>query len=207
MDAEETSAGKQIPLGKVVALIVLQGALFTSIGAGLWYVSGRRLGEFISFDPREILWGVGFGAVLVAMAAALFHGFPRMSDRLVRLQADTYAVLGPRLGWSAIVAISLAAGIGEEALLRGGLQTLLADYFGAVGAIAVASAAFAALHLAKPLITALLLAIGVIFGVVYWQTGSLLTVMIAHALYDIWALRYLHREFVRLGLVPAAEPG
>lgn len=207
MAVEETSAGKPIPLGKIVALITLQGALFTAIGAGLWYVSGRPLGDFVSFAPRAIVSGLGFGAILVAVAAGLFHGFPRMSGRLVRLQADTYAVLGPRLGWGAIVAISLAAGIGEEALLRGGLQTLLADYLGPVGAIAVASAAFAALHLAKPLITALLLVIGVMFGVVYWQTGSLLTVMIAHALYDIWALRYLHREFVRLGLVPAAEPG
>ena len=34
-----------------------------------------------------------------------------------------------------------------------------------------------------------------------WLTDSLLRVMITHTLYDIWALRYLHREFVRLGLV------
>lgn len=205
--AADEKADRPIPLGKIVALILLQGAFFTAIGAGLWHWSGRELAAFVTFDPKEVLWGIGFGLVLIAMAATLFHGFPRISDRLVRLQADSYAFFGPRLGWGAIVAISFAAGVGEEALLRGGLQTLLADYLGPVGAIAVASAAFAALHLAKPLITALLLVIGVMFGVVYWQTGSLLTVMIAHALYDIWALRYLHRAFVRLGLVQAPQPG
>lgn len=42
--------------------------------------------------------------------------------------------------------------------------------------------------------------IGIIFGVVYWQTGNLLTAIIAHVPYDIWALRYLNREMHRLGL-------
>ena len=47
--------------------------------------------------------------------------------------------------------------------------------------------------------------VGATFGAVYWLTGSLLAVMIGHALYDIWALKYLHGEFVRLGLVCDAE--
>ncbi|WP_133365242.1 CPBP family intramembrane glutamic endopeptidase [Qipengyuania sediminis] len=210
MDADADAGAQSTPpppLVKIVALILLQGAVFTALGAGLWAWSGRPVDAFVTITLREVAWGLALGAGFIALAAALFYGFPRVSVRLVHLQRDTYAFLGPKLGWVAIVLISLAAGIGEEALLRGGLQTALNDWLGPWGAIAVASAAFAVLHLAKPLITVLLFAIGVIFGVVYWQTGSLLTVMIGHAVYDVWALRYLHREFVRLGLVEAEPPG
>ena len=122
------------------------------------------------------------------------------------MQAETYAFLGPKLGMPAIVFISLCAGVGEEALFRGGLQTFLGDYLGAPLAIVLSSAVFAAIHLGKPVITLLLLVVGLIFGTVFWLTGSLLAVTIGHALYDIWALRYLHCEFLRLGLVGEPAP-
>lgn len=186
--------------GGTLALLAMQGVLFVLAGAGLWLWSGRAVGDFVSFSLGEAMVGLGFGAALIVLAAALFHGFPKTGEHLVRLQSETHRFLGAHLGWPAIVLISLVAGISEEAAMRGGLQTLLGDHIGPVGAIAIASALFAALHLAKPLITALLLAIGMLFGVVYWHTGSLLAVMIAHVVYDIWALRYLNREMHRLGL-------
>ena len=150
--------------------------------------------------------GFGFGALLILTAAMVFRGFKGLSDQLVRLQSETYRFLGGDLGWPAIVAISLIAGISEEVSLRGGLQTLLGDHVGAPAAIVIASALFAALHLTKPLITMLLFGIGLIFGAVYWYTGSLLGVIIAHVLYDIWALRYLTREMHRLGLFDEPAP-
>ncbi len=195
-----SGGGDPIPPRQAVALLAMQGALFTAAGAGLWHLSGRRLGDMLSFSWLEIAIGLGFGAVLILTAAALFHGFPRMSEHLVRLQSETYRFLGRDLGWPAIIAISLVAGISEEVSLRAGLQTLLGDHLGTPVAILIASALFAALHLAKPLITALLFVIGLVFGAVYWQTGSLLVVIVAHVVYDIWALRYLNREMHRLGL-------
>ena len=59
--------------------------------------------------------------------------------------------------------------------------------------------------LAAALIGAIILVVGVIMGLVYWWTGSLLTVMIGHALYDVWALRRLHLEFIRLGYAPVTD--
>lgn len=192
------------PRGAIV-LLAMQGLLFTAAGVGLWHLSGRIVGGFVSFSFAEAGMGVAFGAILILTAAALFRRFPRASEHLVRLQSDTYRFLGPNLGWPAVVFISLVAGVSEEAALRGGLQTLLGDHVGADAAIVFASALFAALHLAKPLITALLFVIGLVFGLVYWQTGSLLAVIIAHVLYDIWALRYLNREMHRLGLFEETE--
>lgn len=183
-----------------LALLAGQALLMTAAGVGLWLLSGRSLDGFITFSWAQTATGIVFAAALIAVAATLFRAFPETSERLIRLQSDTYRFLGPQLSWPAIVAISLCAGISEEAALRAGLQTLLGDSLGPVAAIAVSSAVFAALHLAKPVITGLLFGIGILFGAVYWQTGSLLAVMIAHVLYDVWALRHLNREMHRLGL-------
>lgn len=202
------SAKPPITPARAIALLLMQAALFTALGIGLWRWSGRAVEDFISWSFGEVALGLGFGAALILIAATLFHGFPRISEQLVRLQSDTYRFLGPNLGWPAIVLISLGAGISEEAALRAGFQTLLGDHVGPAAAIAIASSVFAALHLAKPVITGLLLVIGLLFGVVFWQTGSLLAVIIAHVIYDIWALRYLNREMHRLGLFdePAETP-
>lgn len=209
-----TTAKPVIPPGKAITLLSAQCAVFCALGFMLWHWSGRTASGFVRFSLAEGLAGLGMGFVLIALAAALFYGLPKMSGRLVRMQSDTYAFLGPDLGWPAIVFISVCAGAGEEALLRGGIQTMLSDHVGPVAAILVASAAFAALHLAKPVVTVLLLGIGLVFGVIYWLTGSLLTVTIGHTLYDIWALRYLNREMHRLGLfepapalAKASDPG
>lgn len=204
--ATASAAAPPLPRSTAIIALLAQGALFTAAGVGLWIVSGRPAAEFVSVSAMEIALGVGFGALLIAIAATSFRLFPRMSEHLIRLQSDTYRFLGRDLGWPAIVAISLVAGISEEAALRAGLQTILGDHLGIPAAIGLASAAFAALHLAKPLILALLFVIGVAFGVVYWQSGSLLAVMIAHVIYDIWALRYLNREMHRLGLFEEPPP-
>ena len=192
---------KSIALGKAMVLLGFQAIGMIAIGGLLWDWSGREAERFVSVSTAEVLQGLALGGALIVIALALFRGFPRLSEKLVRMQADTYAFLGPKLGLPAIVFISLCAGVGEEALFRGGLQTFLGDEFGAPLAILISSALFALIHLGKPVITALLLVVGAMFGVMYWLTGSLLAVMIGHTLYDIWALRYLHREFVRLGLV------
>lgn len=206
MSDEERESGQQpakpaMTLGKAMVLLGFQAIGMIAIGKLLWGWSGRGVADFVTASGAQVLGGCALALVLIALALALFRAFPRYCETLVRMQAETYAFLGPKLGWPAIGFISLCAGVGEEALFRGGLQTFLGGHAGAPLAIAISAALFAAIHLGKPAITALLFAVGAIFGVVYWLTGSLLIVMIGHTLYDIWALRYLHREFVRLGLV------
>ena len=207
-EEESASAGDKPPitLGKAMMLLAFQAIGMVAIGGLLWHWSGRADADFVTLSTVQMLQGLALGLALVALAFALFRGFPRGSEKLVRMQARTYGFLGPKLGLPAFVFISLCAGVGEEALFRGGLQTFLGDHVGVPAAIALSSAVFAMIHLGKPVITALLLAVGAIFGTVYALTGSLLAVMVGHALYDVWALRYLHNEFVRLGLVGGDAP-
>ncbi len=206
VSAGAAGASPNLPLGKVVVLLAAQTAVFVGLGMMLWHLSHRELAQFLIPSLAGALQGMAFGAALILAAWFVFTRFPTLADRLVRLQTDTYRFLGPRLPMWAIVMISLGAGIGEEALFRAGLQVWLGDHIGVPAAIAVASGVFAAFHLGKPAITALLFVIGAVFGVVYWLTGSLLAVMIGHVLYDIWALRWLHREFLRIGLFDEPEP-
>lgn len=206
MEAEKAAPPKRKLVPSAIAtLVVAQNVLFVGLGLLVWHWSGRRIGDMVDLSLVGIAVGLLLGGVLTGSAWYGFRTFPHFSNRLVEMQAETYRFLGRDLRWPAIVTIAFAAGIGEEMLLRGGLQTFLGDYVGSLLAIVLASAVFAAIHLARPVITALLFAIGIVFGTVYWLTGSLLAVMIAHALYDVWALRYLHSEFVRLGIFDLFE--
>lgn len=198
-------AKPDLPIGKVVALLGIQTAVMVGLGLALWHASGRELAQVLVPSLAGAFQGIAFGGGLMLVAWFVFTRFPTISERLVRLQVDTYSFLGPRLPMWAIVAISLGAGIGEEVLFRAGVQVWLGDHIGVPAAIVVASGVFAALHFGKPLITALLFVIGAVFGVVYWITDSLLAVMIGHVVYDIWALRWLHREFRRLGVFDESD--
>jgi len=184
----------------ILALLTAQTAVFVVLGLGLWVWSGRSAGTFVTFGGDEFAIGLALAGALILLAALTFYGLPKLSEYLVRAQADNFSFLEKPLPIPAIIWVSLGAGIGEEALFRGGVQTLAGDYIGAPLAIVLAAALFAAVHFAKPLVAAIIFVIGVLFGVVYWQTGSLLAVMIGHALYDVFALWYVQKEMHRLGV-------
>ncbi|MDG6079559.1 CPBP family intramembrane metalloprotease [Erythrobacter litoralis] len=192
---------------KVLGALLAQFVVFLLLGLAIWYATDRPLSRFIDPNLRSILLGLALGGAMIAAAWLLFRLLPRIAERFIRMQGKTYGFLGDRLSLPVIVLISIGAGVGEEALFRGGLQTLTTDYVGPVGGIAIASAIFAAVHLSKPPIMAIIFGIGVLFGWVYWATGSLLIVMIAHTVYDIFALDYLMKEFRRLGTLLDPEPG
>ncbi len=188
-----------IPKRKLLALITAQAMFFAVLGLALWSLSGRPLGDFVTFDRDQTIIGLSLAAGMIATAAGTFLLFPRLTDWLVRAQGENFAFLRRKLSFSAIIWISVCAGVSEEALFRAGLQTLLTDYLGPAAAIAISSLVFALIHLAKPAVAGIIFAIGVLFGVVYFYTGSLLTVILAHALYDVFALAYLQRRLHQIG--------
>jgi len=86
-------------------------------------------------------------------------------------------------GLSDIVIISCLAGVAEELLFRGVIQTKLG--------IVVASVAFGVVHFVSFPYVVVVTAIGLFVGAVYKATGSLLVVIQLHAFYDCAALVYL----------------
>ncbi len=177
-----------------------QATLFVGLGVLLWWISDRPLAGFVTVDLKQIALGIGLGLAMIAVAAATFHGLPQLAEKLTRLQAKNFAFLEKRLSMPVIIFFSICAGVGEEALFRGGLQTLMGDYVSLPLAVIFASLIFALIHFAKPLIAVIIFAIGALFGVFYIWSGSLLAVMIGHALYDVYAIWFLQKEMHRLEL-------
>ena len=194
-----------LPSRKIAAALTAQALVFVVAGAAMWVFAGNDLAEFVDLGWLPVGQGVLLGLALIAVVGATFRAFPRFLEHTVHLQSKMAVLFSERTGWREYVIIALCAGIGEEAIFRGGLMTLLDGYTGPAAAIFLSSLVFALFHLAKPLIGVIILVVGVIMGLVYWWTGSLLTVMIGHALYDVWALRRLHLEFIRLGYAPATD--
>ncbi|MEX2139527.1 MAG: CPBP family intramembrane glutamic endopeptidase [Pirellulales bacterium] len=91
------------------------------------------------------------------------------------------------------VLISALAGIGEELLFRGILQQLLADWTGAIAAVAMTSLVFGLAHLITPLYGVLAALVSVYLGWLFIQYENLAVPMITHAMYDFVALAYLVR--------------
>ncbi len=182
-----------------------QASLFVAIGLLLWWISDRPLTGFVTVDFRQIALGIGLGLAMIAVAAVIFHGFPQLAEKLTRLQSKNFAFLEKRLSLPVIIFFSICAGVGEEALFRGGLQTLMSDYVSLPLAIIFASLIFALIHFAKPLIAVIIFAIGASFGLFYIWSGSLLAVMIGHALYDVYAIWFLQKEMHRLQLFESPQ--
>jgi len=91
--------------------------------------------------------------------------------------------------------ISLAAGLGEELLFRGLLQTALAEWAGPPHGVwtglIVAAVVFGACHWVTTTYAYLAALIGLYFGFLFIATGDLLPPIVAHGLYDFVALIYL----------------
>ena len=85
----------------------------------------------------------------------------------------------------------MLAGIGEEALFRGIIQTTLADWLNQWVALAVASALFGLGHLVTPAYAVLAGLLGLYLGGLSMVFDNLLLAIVVHALYDFVALTYL----------------
>jgi hypothetical protein len=98
--------------------------------------------------------------------------------------------------------ISLAAGVGEELMFRGVLQTWLAQSTGNTWlAVVVAAALFGAAHPISLTYAAVAALIGVYLGWLFVASGNLLAPIVTHAAYDFVALVMLLR--VRAPNLPA----
>jgi membrane protease YdiL (CAAX protease family) len=102
-----------------------------------------------------------------------------------------------RASWLEICVLCGLAGIGEELLFRGVLQTLLAGWTNPFLGIAAASAVFGAVHFLTRTYFLLAVAVGCYFGWLYLATGSLTAPIVAHAAYDFVALVVVHRSLRR----------
>jgi membrane protease YdiL (CAAX protease family) len=118
----------------------------------------------------------------------LFHHHQNLLESLLRPLFGKWSILQ-------LFAISLVAGISEEAFFRGSIQGSLADRVNVILAVVLASALFGAFHLLTWTYAIIAAFIGAYLGLLWIWTGNLLTPMITHAVYDFAALMYFLRLY------------
>jgi membrane protease YdiL (CAAX protease family) len=111
---------------------------------------------------------------------------------LARIRADFELVVAlfKDASLPELALIAALAGIGEEMLFRGLIQTWLTGLAGPTVAIVATAALFGLAHAISRSYVFFAFLLGLILGYLYYVTASLPSVMIAHAVYDFVALTY-----------------
>ncbi|MGV3483622.1 MAG: CPBP family intramembrane glutamic endopeptidase [Planctomycetaceae bacterium] len=174
------------------------------------------LGWLTGVDPRQWIprmepdqWqGISTGLAIGAAAAVPMLIAIELVERIDvepirRLkELETLPIVASllRLSNFELIAISVAAGVGEELLLRGWLMAWIsgplevADPVTILGALLVSSVAFGLLHLITPTYAVIATFIGIYLGGLVLWTGNLLVPITAHAVYDAIHLLLFKRQ-------------
>ncbi|UHQ55421.1 CPBP family intramembrane glutamic endopeptidase [Microbulbifer sp. YPW16] len=183
---------------RIGLLIRMQVALLLLAG-GLTAWSGMPFSWSGNTGYGALFWGALGGVVSYALAMWL----TRLSLPIGRSLRRIVSMLRPLLAgitWPQMVVVSLLAGLGEELLFRVLLQEWLAGAFSPALGIVIASLLFALLHAMTPLYFFITLAFGLVLGLAYWLTGSVLLVASWHGVYDLVAIAVITRKPEWLGL-------
>jgi membrane protease YdiL (CAAX protease family) len=189
----EDSPAQPEPGTLIILSVLFEGGL-----APLALLLGWLLGQpaLSGFAWRADDAMLGVLATLPMLALFLFgQNWPVGPFRAIRRFFDEEA--RPVLAgcqWPDLALISLAAGVGEEMLFRGVFQGVLSRSLGPGPGWGAASLLFGLLHPITPGYMVLAALLGAYLGGIWMYTGNLLTVMVAHALYDFLAMVLLLRE-------------
>lgn len=149
--------------------------------------------QYDGLSPGSVvLWGVA-GSVATYVVIMMLTWLPgRLRDSLDS-QLEQLHRFACEYSWPVLVALAVFAGVGEELLFRGAIQGWLAQHTHDVVAIVAASVLFGVVHYLSFTYFLLATGLGLVLGVAYALTDSLLLVMVWHGVYDMIALYCLRR--------------
>lgn len=170
--------------------------------------------------PDLALLGLGLAAFLPLLLGYLvlerisWRPFRRVRQ-IVRIFAE---IMLQNVSLAGIALLCIAAGVGEELLFRGLIQGGITQFMayrapmpmGAapwIGGILVASVLFAAAHAVTRTYSVLVFFLSIFFGLVFYLSGSLVPVIIAHALYDFFVFVYIRQRFAKETAVHSTTTG
>ena len=176
----------------VLLAILLEGGLAVLAWLLGWSLDRPPL-ERVYWQMHDAALGVAASLPLLLVFALCVRwplgplaGIKRFSEEIIRPLFAPCTLLD-------LAGISLLAGLGEEMLFRAVLQGLFSDWLGLWQGLLLASVLFGLLHLVTPAYAVMATVMGAYLGYCWIETGNLLVVIIAHALYDFLALLYLVR--------------
>lgn len=177
----------------------------------LAFLIGHLLGT-PPFAALQVTWaGVGMAAAAVVPPVLAgwwsLHSRIRILEKLRGLVFERIVPAFANTSSFGILLISLAAGICEEALFRGVLQTALSDLANPGAALVVASLLFGVLHPVSPIYILLAASLGAYLGGLLIVTGNLFVPIAVHAAYDFVAITLLLQAARRGEPSPAVVSG
>ncbi len=191
---------EQLPGGKIVGIAVLfEGGLIV-LAWGLGLLLETPFGEQTFLTLSAI--GLGVAATMplfLGLYGTIRSSWPVLARLRHVIEEQVVPLFAGCTVWG-IATISILAGVGEEALFRGVMQTNLAGAMGVVPALLMTSILFGLVHFVTSTYAVMAGIIGLYLGVISIWSGNLFVPMVVHALYDFVALMYLVR-YVR----PAPE--
>ncbi len=187
-EEEESQPGRDV----IIVLIVFFEAGLAPFALLLGWILGHPPLEHFNWRPADFGLGVLASLPMIAFVIALLK-WPIGPFRRIRKLCDEEVV--PLLAgsdWYELIMIALAAGVGEEMLFRGVVQVSIEGWLGSPAwGLILASIFFGLLHPVSITYIVVASLLGIYLGWLLLVNGNLLTVMIAHALYDLAALGYL----------------
>jgi hypothetical protein len=170
--------------------MAFEGGLGLAALALGWLV-GQSPAASIGWSFSAVATGCAASVPLLFALVAMSHARAAWCIRLQQVADEMIVPLFERSGVLDLAVISLFAGVGEELLFRGLIQTALGGWFSPAVGLMGASLLFG---LAHPLTTgyAVVTALaGLYLGSLLLASDNLLVPIITHAVYDFLALLYL----------------
>jgi membrane protease YdiL (CAAX protease family) len=174
------------------ALIILLLGIILSVAAAPWQWFGKYgwLAIPVGAILGSLIYLLGF-----LFSCSRWTKTNSMQELLISLHQ-----LFREFTWPQIIVVSLLAGVGEELLIRGVLQSFLVSNLGAIWGILSASLIFGLLHFMTKTYVLLTFALGLLFGIAFHYTDSIVLVMVGHTVYDIIAFTLIVKFPSLLGI-------
>lgn len=173
------------------------GALLVPVAFGLARLFSIDLAASLGVTPISIAVGIIATAPLILFLCWFMRSpvasIAAFRESQIRFLRD----LGFRLTFSRNVLLSLLAGVSEELLFRGVLQTAVSRHAPMIAAILATNLLFGLLHARTRLYAVIAGAVGSYLGALYWIGGDLTAPILTHALYDFIALEWARRILIR----------
>lgn len=139
-------------------------------------------------------------AATLPMLLAFFWLAKSSRDSFVKLREQVESMvqeLFPTPSLAQFALVALLAGVGEELLFRGFLQSLLARWTSPLLGLILGSLAFGAAHAVTRTYFALASIIGLFLGWLMLEYNDLVAPIVAHTVYDFVALIFIARSHAR----------
>lgn len=150
--------------------------------------------------PLGIAFGTLVYAAMFCVSASKHFRIQSVHSLLTMLHG-----LFKSMTWPQIVFVSILAGVGEEILIRGALQSFLVSNSSPLIGIFAASLIFGLLHYLTKTYVVITFVIGFIFAIAFHLSNSMVLVMVAHTVYDIWAFAMIVKFPHMLGVQSVNE--